>query len=750
MVTTIAGQYEQAGALNGNTNEATFNNPHDVAVAADGTVFIADRWNHLIRKISTTGAVTTLAGTAGISGDIDDIGTAASFNEPWSICLDTNGDLLVADTKNNKIRKITSDGTVTTIAGTGNFGANDGNAGNATFANPSGIAVDEQGNIYVADHQTHIIRKISTDNMVTTIAGIPYTPGNTDGLGNAASFNRPYGITIDNDNNIIIADEWNHKIRRLSPDGQVTTIAGAGEPGNRDGAAEEATFNFPWDVAVDHLGNILVADGLNYQIRKITTEDEVYTFAGLADVTGGEDGFGFDARFAGVTGIAFSPYSMDYYLTDAYNHLVRKLTDFEIGNRLRPEGFIATNDNNIFSYCAEQAVVLNAIPFGFDNYSFFVDNELAQNGVSPELILKNLPQGNYTIDVVSSRVGQSHTSMPVAITILPPNHTTINVVGETTFYLGDSVLLVAPASSDYFWSTGATTATLTVLEAGDYFVETIDNNDCPTISDTVSVTTLELPPIPIILDIDGNPILATEITTCGEESFFLFSEDTSGVQWIRDDWPLEGETKNYVRATEGEYKLSVTTDGITQTSAPLVVQKKPFPNFEIKVSDREVLPETPIVFELVSEEELTCLWSFGDSLSNTIEGKIVEYTYNETGLYTIQLELTAADNCTKVVEEKDFIIVTNLPDQIFIPSAFSPNSDGINDFLGIKGNVTDIDFKVFNQWGQLVFRADDASMLWDGNINGEPTSVGNYVYTVAYLDFSGRRKHKTGNVALIR
>jgi len=268
LVTTVAGLLNVAGSNNGPVFQATFNNPHGIAADKEGNIYTADRWSHIIRKIDLDGMVSTLAGRPGISGDADGQGADALFFEPWGICTDHLGNVLVADTRNNKIRKITPDGEVSTIAGTGNFGISNGLALNATFGNPTGIEADEEGNIYVADHLTHIIRKIDANGYVTTIAGTPYVMGIKDGPGNVAIFARPYGLELDNEGNILVADEWNHRIRKINVDGIVTTIAGNGTIGGTNGIGAEATFNYPWDIAVDSLNNIFVADGHNYVIRK--------------------------------------------------------------------------------------------------------------------------------------------------------------------------------------------------------------------------------------------------------------------------------------------------------------------------------------------------------------------------------------------------------------------------------------------------------------------------------------------------
>ncbi len=188
LVITIAGVLDSVGALNGPALQSHFNNPHGIAVDGFGNVYVADRFGHRIRKITTGGIATTLAGS-GNSGTLDGNGVNAEFNEPWGLCADSLGNVYVADTRNNLIRKIDLNGNVTTLAGSGSFGTTNGPALGATFGNPTGIEIDETtGTIYVADHLTHIIRKIDPAGNVSTLAGAPYLTGNTNGVGLAATF----------------------------------------------------------------------------------------------------------------------------------------------------------------------------------------------------------------------------------------------------------------------------------------------------------------------------------------------------------------------------------------------------------------------------------------------------------------------------------------------------------------------------------------------------------------------------------
>jgi sugar lactone lactonase YvrE len=235
-----------------------------VVVDAGGNVYVADYENHVIRKITPNGDASILAGST--EGWTDATGTDAQFNGPAGLAIDSSGNVYVADYDNNVIRKITPNGTVTTVAGSGSRGAADGQGAAASFDRPNGLKVDASGHIYVADASNHLIRKITPDGVVTTLAGS--TQGFADGTGVTAQFDYPWGIALDADGNIYVADSSNNKIRKITPNGVVTTLAGSGSTGSVNGVGPTAQFDDPLDVAVDASGNVYVLD--DYSVRKIS------------------------------------------------------------------------------------------------------------------------------------------------------------------------------------------------------------------------------------------------------------------------------------------------------------------------------------------------------------------------------------------------------------------------------------------------------------------------------------------------
>ncbi len=327
VVTTFAGS-GTAGSADGTGTAAQFNVPLGVAVdPTTGNIFVADTTNNEIREITPAGVVTTLAGS-GTAGSVDGTGTAAQFDDPSGVAVDpTTGNVFVADTDNNTIREITPAGVVTTFAGSGTAGSADGTGTAAQFDGPSGVAVDPTtGNVFVADTGNNKIRKITPAGVVTTLAGSG-TAGSADGTGASARFSFPYGVAVDpTTSNVFVADKGNNEIREITPAGVVTTLAGSGTAGSVDGPGTVARFDLPSGVAVDPTtGNVFVADTENQKIREITPAGVVTTLAG-SGTPGSADGTGTAAQFYYPYGVAVDPTTGTVFVADTYNNKIRELS----------------------------------------------------------------------------------------------------------------------------------------------------------------------------------------------------------------------------------------------------------------------------------------------------------------------------------------------------------------------------------------------------------------------------------------
>lgn len=322
-VTTLAGLAGRTSSVDGKGTAARFEDPY--AVATDGTyIYVADATDHSIRKIAADGTVTTLAGRGGTFGSADGTGTAALFNGPLGIAADTAGNVYVADTGNATVRKITAAGVVTTLAGSaGQTGSTDATGTAARFMSPYGIAVDSSGTIYVVE-STASVRKITAAGVVTTLAGTAGTNGYTDATGAAARFSVPFDIAADGSGNVYVSDHGNHVVRKITSAGVVTTLAGSGSSGKVDATGAAASFKFPSGLAVDSAGNVFLADTDNQILRKITAAGVVTTIGG-SGVLGSAEGVGTAASFYNPKDVAVDA-SGNIYVVDRGNHTIRKGT----------------------------------------------------------------------------------------------------------------------------------------------------------------------------------------------------------------------------------------------------------------------------------------------------------------------------------------------------------------------------------------------------------------------------------------
>lgn len=291
-VTTITGGGAGTGTTDGPSSAARFARPEAIALHSDGTLFVADTGNQLIRKISAAGITSTLAGNPGHGSFMssgDGTGAQATFFQPTGIVVGSDGIAYIADAVRNTIRRVGNDGVVTTLAGSyQNRGRPaDGQGANAGFSSTNAIAIDGNGTLYVADFQA--VRKVDANGNVTTLAGTlgPWDGGTADGSLAQARFGYLTAIAIDASGNLYLADSRNHNVRKITPAGVVTTLAGTtGVAGDADGQGSAASFNGPRGIAIDKAGNVYVADTENNLIRRISSTGQVTTVAGKRGLTG--------------------------------------------------------------------------------------------------------------------------------------------------------------------------------------------------------------------------------------------------------------------------------------------------------------------------------------------------------------------------------------------------------------------------------------------------------------------------------
>jgi sugar lactone lactonase YvrE len=331
-IKTIAGLQGLAGTANGQGTIALFSVPSGIAVDSSGNVYVADTGNATIRKITASGLVSTFAGSPGSIGGQDGTGTAAQFGAPVGLAIDASGNLYVSDSLLNTIRKVTPAGVVTTIAGTPRVnGHADGTGPSAQFSQPGALGVDGNGNIYVADTNNDTVRKITAAGVVTTLAGLAGSPGTANGSGSTARFEGPDGLTSDSSGTLYVSD-LSETIRTVSPAGVVSTFVGdTGDAGSGDGVGTAALFYQPTGMALDSLGNLYVTDSYNDTIRMVAPNGVSTTLAGRVSTQGSADGTGTTALFNGPTGITVDA-TGHLFISDTFNDTIREGTVADAGS----------------------------------------------------------------------------------------------------------------------------------------------------------------------------------------------------------------------------------------------------------------------------------------------------------------------------------------------------------------------------------------------------------------------------------
>lgn len=392
-VSTFAGSTQ--GFVNGTATTAKFNWPMGIAIDTEGTIFVVDSANYVIRKITSAGVVSTFAGS-GIGGFADGIASVAQFNGIDGLAVDTAGNVYVADTNNHRIRKISAAGVVSTLAGSTQGYAN-GTGTAARFNNPSGVAVDAAGNVFVTDTYNYRIRKITPAGVVSTLAGSGIA-GFANGSGTAAQFNKTYGIAVNDTGSIFVADALNHRVRKITASGVVTTFAGS-VYGYANGNGTAAKFSYPYGITVDATDNVYVTDAEDNRIRKITIAGMVSTLAG-SGIGGFADGIGTTAQFINPCGVTVDAVG-SVFISDATNHRIRKIT-----NSLSTADY---NQNQVLIYPNPVSSIINidlgdsiaskVILFDMNGRVMQTENIVNSSGIE----ISNLANGMYLMQITTDK-----------------------------------------------------------------------------------------------------------------------------------------------------------------------------------------------------------------------------------------------------------------------------------------------------------------------------------------------------------
>ncbi|MES2386746.1 MAG: SMP-30/gluconolactonase/LRE family protein [Bacteroidota bacterium] len=412
-VSTLAGA-TASGYTNGVGSAARFNNPAGITTGPDGNLYVTDYGNNCIRKVTPDGSVTTFAGD-GSAGYADGAGTAAKFNHPVALAFDAAGTLFVSDEKNNRIRKILPNGTVSTVAGS-IAGFADGTSAVAMFNSPAGLAFDADGNLYVADVQNNRVRQITTDGTVSTFAGTG-TGGNLNGSRFAATLNRPFGLVVAPNGTVYFTDTWNQQVRKVTRAGKVSVVAGSGNWGYTNGYGDLSSFNYPAGLAINSNGELLVADQNNNRIRKVVPAE--------ADEIIWSDGA--NANTGTVTVKVSGTYSVRTVSGTCTSDAAEAIT---VSVTNRPAIPLITASGPVVRVC--EPVTLTATA---------AERYLWNNGETTQSITPSV-SGNYSLMAIAGSC-TSLSSVPVEVSYKFPA-LSVSASGPLTFCEGGSVSLSAP------------------------------------------------------------------------------------------------------------------------------------------------------------------------------------------------------------------------------------------------------------------------------------------------------------------
>jgi sugar lactone lactonase YvrE len=535
-ISLLAGAAGVGALTDGNASAANFYIPSGIALDSSGNLYIADYSNNAIRKVTPGGTVTTPYGSkSAVAGSTNGSGNSALFSGPNGVAIDGSGNIYVADTGNSLIRKIAS-GTVSTFAGAG-----------GQLNTPEGVAVDTSGNVYVADTLNDCIRKITSGGSVATVAGRVGDQGYEDGAATtAALFNEPSSVAVDGSGNIYVADTGNCLIRKISTTGTVTTIAGqATVSGYVDGPAATALFNCPAGITVDSFGNVYVADCLtpvvgtngagNDLLRRITPTGVVSTLAGQPGNEGTANGIGAAAQFYSLQAVAINNTTGEFYFADTYNDTIRE-------GILVPTISVAATQEAMVSgpTPGEFTVTRSGSPLGSVSLGYSLSGSTAVAGTDYQALpgTVTIPFGENSVEITVNPLANSQaTSNPqLQLTLdsssayLPgdPNTTTLTIQEEATPYQNWAVSQFGSNSTN----------PSIAGEAADP-----NNNGVPNLleyafnSDPLQTGTEPLPVVTTVQDSNGLEHLAityTEINT--DPNLTCAVQVTSDLMQVTDQW----------------------------------------------------------------------------------------------------------------------------------------------------------------------------------------------------------------------
>ncbi|TCD00198.1 T9SS type B sorting domain-containing protein [Pedobacter psychroterrae] len=705
-ISNVAGSPTRlAGLVNLPGTGAQFDGPGGLAVDANGNLYIADRMNDAVRKIAIDGTVSTLA--------------TININRPWGIEVNpVSGDIYVSNYGNHQIMKISPAGVVTAFAGVaGEKGRTDGPGLTAKFNEPQDLIFDAAGNLYVADSGNRLIRKITPQGIVSTEAGSG-NPGKANGLGAAASFNTPTGLSLDQNGNLIIADYSNNLIRKMTPGGLVSTLAGTSAPGFSDGPAMTSVLWNPSHMVKDYAGNIIFSDSRNDRIRMISAAGVLSTLSGNGIKGDDANGNSLTAEFNNPVGLAYDQFA-NLYIADEHNNKIKKLAlggyvisrlgapmDFPDGLIFDPKtGIISGTPDEIWPETRYKVTGYN----GFGESSF-------------EFTIQVIPTAVYLAKLPSMTVCDPDLD-PVAISALPVIYTSSN----------HAVAIILNGNKIHAIGKGTTTITAT-NSLGEK-----DTRDLEVFDFTPPLISLRADKMILCPGVSVN--FTAKATGAGNNAQYEWFKNGVSFGNDADTYTavnLLATDKISVRVTNKDYCYDV----ISLESAPVVFTPvAPEPDVTITISpSAPVCIGTVLKFTAVLSRPQMDTGPFpkwhvnGEDIgvmspvfsSDKLQaGDVVKYVVPWHNACT-PLQDVASNEIT--VEYRKAELCSIMP-----PTAFSPNGDGVNDSWNIDylAGFPGCQVRIFNRFGLKLYESTGYTNPWDGKSNGVSLPSGTYYYVIA-------------------
>lgn len=722
-VSTFAGNTIPA-SVDGIGTIAGFTFPNYLVRNASGTIYVTDA-SRLIRKITPQGEVTTFAGNNSL-GSTDGQGSLASFNAPAGMAIDAAGNIYVVDSNNNRIRKITPDGLVSTFAGNGLKTTVDGQDLSASFNQPNGIVIDAAGNLYVSEYAGDVIRKINTSGYVSTFAGVAKTPGAANGTGADARFYGPNYMTIDGSGNIYLSDYNNNLIRKITPAAEVITFAGSGQQGSANGTGTAASFKGPEGLAIGTDGSIYVSDSGNNLIRKISPAGVVSTLAGNGKPAL-QNGYDLATSFNTPHGLTIDG-DGNLLCADIQNNVIRRIitTGYTIDKPLPPG---LTFDVKTGQISGTPTTVSPATDYTITGIN-------ASGSSSTIVTIKIANSQTITFAPIPDKTVCDIDFDPGATSSSPITYTSSNAA--VAIIVQGKVHITGPGTTIITASDGTSTypQTLTVI-AGvipSVTISPITFNECSGIAVTYTA-------MPVNGGLTPHYQWKVNGQNSGPDSKDFISSNLNNNDKITCVLTTSVACSSIPSATSNEAVFTLDPPVSTAVSITSSLNSPVCAGTEIVFTATSATPDSNPGYQWQVNGNIVGTNSPTYSSKTLADGDVVTCILTSTGKCLVNPSTPSNSIIVKLNPASLCIIV--------IPNTFTPNGDGVNDLWNIAAlqGYPNCSLTIFTRYGSVIYKSTGYVKAWDGNFNGSALPVGTYYYI---LDIKNGKKPLSGAVTILR